>query len=133
MGLIPACDDAEKAYDSKKGDWKAVLRELADDPSARLRRRKKTAESLSLKADMLALRTKMTDSALEVFQLYANLLTEEARQPWDLIVKEQTESSPFHDIFESKGRSHRARRPSHSGGASYSTSNRVSHMTQAKI
>eukprot|EP00804_Cyclotella_cryptica_P002219 CCRYP_018256-RA/>CCRYP_018256-RA protein AED:0.38 eAED:0.38 QI:0/-1/0/1/-1/1/1/0/121 len=98
-------------------------------PSARLR----TAESLSLKADMLALRTKMTDSALEVFQLYANLLTEEARQPWDLIVKEQTESSPFHDIFESKGRSHRARRPSHSGGASYSTSNRVSHMTQAKI
>eukprot|EP00804_Cyclotella_cryptica_P006016 CCRYP_000260-RA/>CCRYP_000260-RA protein AED:0.24 eAED:0.58 QI:0/0/0/1/1/1/3/0/279 len=41
----------------------------------------------------------MTDSALEVFQLYANLLTEEARQPWDLIVKEQTESSPFHNIF----------------------------------
>eukprot|EP00804_Cyclotella_cryptica_P023754 CCRYP_011142-RA/>CCRYP_011142-RA protein AED:0.22 eAED:0.51 QI:0/0/0/1/1/1/2/0/256 len=71
----------------------------------------------------------MTDSALEVFQLYANLLTEEARQPWDLIVKEQTESSPFHDILESKGRSHRARRPSHSGGASYSTSNRVLHMT----
>eukprot|EP00804_Cyclotella_cryptica_P003249 CCRYP_010479-RA/>CCRYP_010479-RA protein AED:0.25 eAED:0.25 QI:0/-1/0/1/-1/1/1/0/240 len=51
---------------------------------------------------MLALRTKMTDSALEVFQLYANLLTEEARQPWDLIVKEQTESSPFHDIFGRK-------------------------------
>eukprot|EP00804_Cyclotella_cryptica_P025636 CCRYP_002848-RA/>CCRYP_002848-RA protein AED:0.28 eAED:0.28 QI:0/-1/0/1/-1/1/1/0/205 len=51
---------------------------------------------------MLALRTKMTDSALEVFQLYANLLTEEARQPWDLIVKEQTESSPFHDILSRK-------------------------------
>eukprot|EP00804_Cyclotella_cryptica_P014846 CCRYP_015038-RA/>CCRYP_015038-RA protein AED:0.41 eAED:0.41 QI:0/-1/0/1/-1/1/1/0/76 len=51
---------------------------------------------------MLALRTKMTDLALEVFQLYANLLTEEARQPWDLIVKEQTESSPFHDIFGRK-------------------------------
>eukprot|EP00804_Cyclotella_cryptica_P015197 CCRYP_000741-RA/>CCRYP_000741-RA protein AED:0.44 eAED:0.44 QI:0/-1/0/1/-1/1/1/0/67 len=44
----------------------------------------------------------MTDSALEVFQLYANLLTEEARQPWDLIVKEQTESSPFHDILSRK-------------------------------
>eukprot|EP00804_Cyclotella_cryptica_P011196 CCRYP_007725-RA/>CCRYP_007725-RA protein AED:0.19 eAED:0.50 QI:0/0/0/1/1/1/2/0/254 len=41
----------------------------------------------------------MTDLALEVFQLYANLPTEEARQPWDLIVKEQTESTPFHDIF----------------------------------
>eukprot|EP00804_Cyclotella_cryptica_P019499 CCRYP_006644-RA/>CCRYP_006644-RA protein AED:0.16 eAED:0.64 QI:0/0/0/1/1/1/2/0/369 len=99
MGLIPTCDDAEKAYESKKGDWKAVLRELADDPLNKTEKEKKTAESLSLKADMLALRTKMTDSALEVFQLYANLLTEEARQPWDLIVKEQTESSPFHDIF----------------------------------
>eukprot|EP00804_Cyclotella_cryptica_P002466 CCRYP_019178-RA/>CCRYP_019178-RA protein AED:0.09 eAED:0.81 QI:0/0/0/1/1/1/2/0/443 len=83
MGLIPTCDDAEKAYESKK---------------ARLRKRKDRRVTL-LKADMLALRTKMTDSALEVFQLYANLLTEEARQPWDLIVKEQTESSPFHDIF----------------------------------
>jgi hypothetical protein len=48
---------------------------------------------------MLALRTKMTDLALEVFQLYVNLLTEEARQPWDLIVKDQMESYPFHDIF----------------------------------
>eukprot|EP00804_Cyclotella_cryptica_P010317 CCRYP_012251-RA/>CCRYP_012251-RA protein AED:0.18 eAED:0.18 QI:0/-1/0/1/-1/1/1/0/271 len=63
------------------------------------REREKTAESLSLKADMLALWKKLTESALEVFQLYANLLTEEARQPWDLIVKEQTESSPFQDIF----------------------------------
>ena len=99
MGLIPACDDAERAHESKKGEWKAVLRELADDPLSKTEKEKKTAESLSLKADMLALRTKMTDSALEVFQLYANLLTEEARQPWDLIVKEQTESSPFHDIF----------------------------------
>eukprot|EP00804_Cyclotella_cryptica_P019135 CCRYP_020878-RA/>CCRYP_020878-RA protein AED:0.08 eAED:0.80 QI:0/0/0/1/1/1/3/0/430 len=87
MGLIPTCDDAEKAYDSKKGC------------STKTEKEKKTAESLSLKADMLALRTKMTDSALEVFQLYANLLTEEACQPWDLIVKEQTESSPFHNIF----------------------------------
>eukprot|EP00804_Cyclotella_cryptica_P015762 CCRYP_013405-RA/>CCRYP_013405-RA protein AED:0.14 eAED:0.55 QI:0/0/0/1/1/1/2/0/303 len=41
----------------------------------------------------------MTDSTLEVFQLYANLLTEEAFQPLELIVKEQMESSPFHDIF----------------------------------
>eukprot|EP00804_Cyclotella_cryptica_P010182 CCRYP_013808-RA/>CCRYP_013808-RA protein AED:0.11 eAED:0.65 QI:0/0/0/1/1/1/2/0/398 len=100
MGLIRACDDAEKAYESKKGDCKAVLRELADDPLSKTEKEKKTAEPLSLKAGMLALRTKMTDSALEVFRLYANLLTEEARQPWDLIVnKEQTESSPFHDIF----------------------------------
>ena len=99
MGLISTCDDAEKAYDSKKGDWKAVLRELAEDPLSKTEKEKKTTESLSLKAEMLALKSKMTDSALAVFQLYANLLTEEARQPWDLIVKEQTESAPFHDIF----------------------------------
>eukprot|EP00804_Cyclotella_cryptica_P012416 CCRYP_010853-RA/>CCRYP_010853-RA protein AED:0.31 eAED:0.70 QI:0/0/0/1/1/1/2/0/212 len=129
MGLIPPAMMPKRHMTRKR----LFSRELADDPLSKTEKEKKTAESLSLKADMLALRTKMTDSALEVFQLYANLLTEEARQPWDLIVKEQTESSPFHDIFESKGRSHRARRPSHSGGASYSTSNRVSHMTQAKI
>eukprot|EP00804_Cyclotella_cryptica_P007125 CCRYP_014513-RA/>CCRYP_014513-RA protein AED:0.12 eAED:0.65 QI:0/0/0/1/1/1/2/0/396 len=99
MGLIPACDEAEKAHDSKKAAWKAVLRELAKDPLSKTAKEAKTAESLSLKADMLALKAKMTDSALEVFQLYANFLTEEARQPWDLIVKEQTESTPFHDIF----------------------------------
>eukprot|EP00804_Cyclotella_cryptica_P016772 CCRYP_002067-RA/>CCRYP_002067-RA protein AED:0.44 eAED:0.44 QI:0/-1/0/1/-1/1/1/0/67 len=67
MGLIPACDDAEKAYDSTKGDWKAVLCELANDPLSKTEKEKKTTESLSLKADMLALRTKMTDLALEVF------------------------------------------------------------------
>jgi hypothetical protein len=50
MGLIPACDDAERAYDSKKGEWKAVLRELADDPLSKTEKEKKTAESLSLKA-----------------------------------------------------------------------------------
>eukprot|EP00804_Cyclotella_cryptica_P001076 CCRYP_008368-RA/>CCRYP_008368-RA protein AED:0.44 eAED:0.44 QI:0/-1/0/1/-1/1/1/0/68 len=58
MGLIPACDDAEKAYDSKKGDWKAVLCELADDPLSKTEKEKKTADLLSLKANMLALRTK---------------------------------------------------------------------------
>eukprot|EP00804_Cyclotella_cryptica_P029174 CCRYP_005340-RA/>CCRYP_005340-RA protein AED:0.42 eAED:1.00 QI:0/-1/0/1/-1/1/1/0/448 len=99
MGLIPACDDADKAYESKKDDWKDVFCKLADDLLSKTEKEKKTAESLSPKADMLALRTKMTNSAREVFQLYANLLTAEARQPWDLIVKEQMESSPFHDIF----------------------------------
>ena len=64
MGLIPACDDAERAYDSKKGEWKAVLRKLADEPLSKTEKEKKTAESLSLKANMLALRTKMTESAL---------------------------------------------------------------------
>ena len=52
-GLIPACNDAKKANDSKKGDWEAVLCELAKDPLSKTERENKTAESLSLKADML--------------------------------------------------------------------------------
>eukprot|EP00804_Cyclotella_cryptica_P009690 CCRYP_011214-RA/>CCRYP_011214-RA protein AED:0.44 eAED:0.44 QI:0/-1/0/1/-1/1/1/0/62 len=61
MGLIPACDDAEKAYDSKKVIGRLFSRELADDPSARLRGEKRPPVTLP-KGDMLALRTKMTDS-----------------------------------------------------------------------
>ena len=41
----------------------------------------------------------MTMAAQAVFQLYANLLTKEAHQPWDIIVKEQMESSPYTDIY----------------------------------
>eukprot|EP00804_Cyclotella_cryptica_P016168 CCRYP_005672-RA/>CCRYP_005672-RA protein AED:0.43 eAED:0.43 QI:0/-1/0/1/-1/1/1/0/66 len=66
----------------------------------------------------------MTDSALEAFQLYANFLTEEAARRSQV---------PLLTSLESKGRSHWEKRPSHSGGGIYSTSNRVSHMTQAKI
>eukprot|EP00804_Cyclotella_cryptica_P028302 CCRYP_013174-RA/>CCRYP_013174-RA protein AED:0.56 eAED:0.62 QI:0/0/0/1/1/1/2/0/269 len=82
MGLISTCYDAERHMTRKK----AVL---ADDPLSKTEKERKTAESLSLKANIIALRTKMTNLAL----------TEEARQHWDLIVKEQKESSPFHDIF----------------------------------
>eukprot|EP00804_Cyclotella_cryptica_P002100 CCRYP_006510-RA/>CCRYP_006510-RA protein AED:0.41 eAED:0.41 QI:0/-1/0/1/-1/1/1/0/88 len=88
MGQIPACDDAKRAYDSTKGDRKVVLCKLANDPLSKTEKEKMTTELLSLKADMIALRTKMTNSSLEVFQLYANLLAEEAHQPWDFIVKE---------------------------------------------
>ncbi len=33
-----------------------------------------------------------TEAMKEIFQLYANFLSEESRQPWDKIVEEQTES-----------------------------------------
>ncbi len=42
--------------------------------------------------------------AQAVFQLYANLLTEEEHQPWDIIVKEQMESLLYPDIFGVKQR-----------------------------
>ena len=52
-----------------------------------------------LKAEEVNLKEKMIKVAQAVFQLYANLLTEKARQPWDVIVKEQMESSSYSDIF----------------------------------
>ena len=103
MGLYSAFDDAEAAHDSKKNDYKAVLLELAEineaDPPNVAEAERKTAQSLLLKAEVGNLKKKMTTAAQAVFQLYANLLTEEARQPWDIIVKEQTESSPYTDIY----------------------------------
>ncbi len=33
-----------------------------------------------------------------IFQLYGNLLTDEARQPWEKIVKAQTDTIPREDL-----------------------------------
>jgi len=35
----------------------------------------------------------------QVFQLYSNLLTEEARRPWNKILGEQIDVSPWIDLF----------------------------------
>ena len=35
----------------------------------------------------------------QVFQLYSNLLTEEARRPWSKILGEQIEVTPWTDLF----------------------------------
>ena len=35
----------------------------------------------------------------QVFQLYSNLLTEEARRPWSKILGEQIEVTPWNNIF----------------------------------
>ena len=51
-----------------------------------------------LKADVVNLKKEMTEEAQAVFQLYSNLLTEEACQPWDFIVKEQMEVLPYTNI-----------------------------------
>ena len=34
----------------------------------------------------------------QIFQLYGNLLTDEARQPWEKIVKAQTDTTPWEDL-----------------------------------
>ena len=70
-----------------------------DDPLDKAKTEKKIAESLLLKAEVGNLKKKLTISAQAVLQLYPNLLTEEEHQPWDIIVKEQTESSPYSNIF----------------------------------
>ena len=36
----------------------------------------------------------------QVFQLYSNLLTEEARRPWCKILGEQIDVTPWTDLFE---------------------------------
>ncbi len=41
----------------------------------------------------------MTTATQAVFQLYTNLLTEEACQPWDIIVKEQMVSLSYINIY----------------------------------
>ena len=41
---------------------------------------------------MLELKIEKFELAHEIFHLYANLFTEKACQPWDVIVKEQMES-----------------------------------------
>ena len=35
---------------------------------------------------------------MQIFQLYGNLLTDEARQPWEKIVKAQTDTIPWEDL-----------------------------------
>ena len=58
MGLISAVDDAKKAHDLTKHDYKAVLVELADDPLSKAKTEKKTTVSLLLKAELVNLKKK---------------------------------------------------------------------------
>ena len=98
MDLLSAYKVAKKANDSKK-EQRAVLTALADVAIKAADKEKKTAESLLLKAEVLNLKKQKTTVAQAVFQLYSNLLTKEACQPWDIIMKEQTELSPYTNIF----------------------------------
>ena len=52
MGLLSTYEDAEKAYDSKKTELKAVLSALADVAIKAADKEKMTAESLLLKAEV---------------------------------------------------------------------------------
>ena len=67
---------------------------------SKAKKEKKTAESLLLTAEAGNLKKNMTPSAQAVFQLYAILLTEETHQPWEVIIKEQTELSLYTNIFQ---------------------------------
>ncbi len=75
-----------------------MLTALADVAIKATDKEEKTAESLLLKAEEQPQETK-EHHCPSVFQLHANLLTEEVHQPWDVIVKEQTESSPYTNTF----------------------------------
>jgi hypothetical protein len=38
---------------------------------------------------------------VQVLMLYSNLLTEESRQPWTIVIKEQIISEPWTDLYGS--------------------------------
>ena len=81
---------------------KAVQGKQAKGNLGKSKAEKKTTVSLVLKIAVASLKKQLTGLVHEIFQLYTNLLMEEAHQHWDTIVKEQTELSPFHDIFKVK-------------------------------
>ena len=131
MGLILAYDDGKTARDSKKGDLKAVLKELSKEPLNKATYEKKISESVLLKAKVVSLKEIMTDAAQAVFQLYTNLLIEEPHQPMNFSIKKQMELFPYIDIFgveQKKSLGH----PSQYKSAYYSTSCCVLHMTLGK-
>ncbi len=88
-----------KRHMTKKNEQKAVLTALTNVAIKAADKEKKPALSLFLKAEVSNLKKQKTTVAQDVFQLYANLLTKEERHPWDIIVKEQTESSQHTNIF----------------------------------
>ena len=68
-------------HSRQKQELKAVPCKPAKGTLGKSKAEKKTTESLLQKAEVVNLKKKLTVSAHEIFQLYANLLTEKAHQP----------------------------------------------------
>ncbi len=76
-------------------DPKETTVEADDDSSAALHA--KTKADLKQAAQAAVEATTLRDkAAADMFQLYANLLSVDARYTWNKIVQEQTEANPLH-------------------------------------
>eukprot|EP00804_Cyclotella_cryptica_P011134 CCRYP_019068-RA/>CCRYP_019068-RA protein AED:0.16 eAED:0.56 QI:0/0/0/1/1/1/2/0/232 len=102
MGLDTSFPDAEKAVKTAKLDA-----EIAKDEYMQLRSSKKkkkgnkgNAPALDDKAikALEAAKLAVTTAGAKPFELYGNLLSDEARQPWEKIIKAQVTRAPWEDI-----------------------------------
>ena len=95
-------DIAKDAYSKAKGEHK---KKKEDDPYHLVVEAAKMAPDNAWKAwDGAEAKTDVI--VAHIFKLYANLLLDEARQPWDKIMKAQTDTIPWDDL---KGEVHQSK------------------------
>jgi len=106
MGLDTEFQEAANAVENLKFDW-----DIKKDAHSKTKKDKKKKDNGPPHAAVLATGTaldrvpstweKAGAKAIirtQIFQLYANLLSNEACQPWDKIVKAQTKNAPREDL-----------------------------------
>ena len=84
-------------YGKSNKNSKETTVEASEEGSATLRATIKAEPKQALEAAEEA-RTKRDKAAEDMFQLYANLLSVDARYAWKKIVQEQTEADPYTDL-----------------------------------
>ena len=93
---LEALKEALTAQPQEKAPKETAV-EAEDDSSATLQAETKAELKQALKAAEKA--TTLRDkAAADMFQLYANLLSVDARYAWNKIVQEQTEADPYQDL-----------------------------------
>jgi hypothetical protein len=103
--LTAAVSKGEKSSkkSSKKAPEKGLQKfkegaALADTPDPELRAEQYQADYEKTKFAAETAKNKPKAAATKMFQLYANLLSEDAKYTWNKILKEQTEVDPFKDL-----------------------------------
>jgi hypothetical protein len=84
----------KEALAAQPKDPKETMVEAADKSSAALRAKTKAALKIALEAVAEAT-TQHDKAAAYMFQLYANLLSVNARYTWNKIIQEQTKADPY--------------------------------------
>ena len=74
---------------SKKPEGEEALQAAIAVAKADVDKAQKARNEAQAQADVLG---------VQIFQLYGNLLTDEACQPWEKIVKDQTDTFPWEDL-----------------------------------